>query len=696
MRVKGWENTQNSNSTYPKLSAQKSTPFKNPNSKPKPKPISPYILRRQFSQPTFTDRRRLAVQTTTIHHISCRGHYDSLWIIAAVKGADNSQLLHPLTLKHHHYNLPDNFNLFNLNFYNDDLASFLSTNFSFDKLVIPLRRSKIMSDNTMLVLYGGGKLIGRPFLIDEEKWTPWVTLSDDKFDDIVVVTKRKNRKTYALGREGKLFLIKNNITSRFLGLSRDVVFDPVDLGPGPVRWRKRLLFGERWMMWEGYVYMVVRIEEKLFRVYILFREGRSAHWSEVKTNFHREALFVSKDCCYFMRYVRKEYRNCIVFSEAGFPRYGDDGGWEYKCEDEIWAFRLTDGCYGKVGESDDFPEINWSPPSWVFDVESCSKSHSRSQSEGEADEDDEGVQSDSKDSNSKDEEEREGMESDSNSVDREQEERSDSDEQEERSDSDDDDQDDGNMQCDSDDEDMQSNADNEGDTSLQEDVPASLFASVSALEEEVTKSLLRMNGGYEATIEKESSRKNITMSAPRACTSSSTTKVNQSDTATTKFEGFDIRSDLVPILQKIWRKHGNIIERSTMRSGHIIARALESLATMVQILEDNPVQSISDCQADYLSTTLSDLKTMCFRVHWLGSFVEKVVKLHKSKSLVDSLNKLTDLSSQVKERRAILLDEVTKLTEEENKLKKEMAKVSKLIPLSGQVKLDEPLGSGLT
>ncbi|KAK9666267.1 hypothetical protein RND81_14G172800 [Saponaria officinalis] len=304
----------------------------------------------------------------------------------------------------------------------------------------------------------------------------------------------------------------------------------------------------------------------------------------------------------------------------------------------------------------------------------------------EPDEDDGGVQSDLNDSNNKDEEEQEGMEFDSNSVDQ---------EQEERSDSDIDDQDDENMQCDSDDEEMQSNANIEGDTSLKEDVPASLFASVSALEEEVTRTLLRMNGGYEA-IEKESSRKNVTLSAPTACTSSSTTKVNRSDTVTTKFNGFEIRSDLVPILQRIWQKHGNIIERSTMRSGHIIARALESLATMVQILENISVQSLRDCQADYLSSTLSDLRIMSFRVHWLGSFVEKAVKLHKSKPLVDSLNKLADLTSQVKERRAILLNEVTKLTEEENKQKKEMAKVSKLIPLSGQVKLDEPLGSGLT
>ncbi|KAK9666263.1 hypothetical protein RND81_14G172400 [Saponaria officinalis] len=100
-------------------------------------------------------------------------------------------------------------------------------------------------------------------------------------------------------------------------------------------------------------------------------------------------------CCLYQKiavffknfFLGKEYTNCIVFSEAGFTKYGDDGGWEYTREDEIWAFRLTDGRYGKVGDSPDFPEIDWSPPSWVFDVEPCSKSHTRSQSEGESDED---------------------------------------------------------------------------------------------------------------------------------------------------------------------------------------------------------------------------------------------------------------------------------------------------------------------
>ncbi|KAL9232053.1 hypothetical protein vseg_007200 [Gypsophila vaccaria] len=275
------------------------------------------------------------------------------------------------------------------------------------------------------------------------------------------------------------------------------------------------------------------------------------------------------------------------------------------------------------------------------------------------------------------------MELDSDSQDQEQEERSNSDVH-----------DDSNSR-ETKDEEMHSIANIDGDASLQENViPPSIFASVSAVEEEVTRTLLCMNGGTEAT-EKDTSRTNIALSALRPCTSS-TTKSCQNDSATTKFEGFEVRADSIPTLQKIWQKHGNIVENSTMRSGDIIARALESLVTIVQILDNNSVESLSDFQADYLSSTMSDLKVMRFKVEWLSSFVEKAVKLHKSKPLVDSLNKLSQLSSQVKERRAILLDKVANLTDEENKLKKEMAKVTKLVPFAGQVKFDEPLGSGLT
>ncbi|KAH9615452.1 hypothetical protein KSS87_021367, partial [Heliosperma pusillum] len=213
--------------------------------------------------------------------------------------------------------------------------------------------------------------------------------------------------------------------------------------------------------------------------------------------------------------------------------------------------------------------------------------------------------------------------------------------------------------------------------------------------DEITRTL-RSSNGASAGIEEETLKKTvITESVLRACTSS-TTKNQTSEHATAKFEGFDIRSDLVSTLQKIWRRHGNIVEKSIMRNSDIIARALESLATAVRLLEDNTAHSLSVSQADYLASTLSDLRCISFKVYWLVPYVQKAIQIHKSKSSVESLNNLSQLSSQVKDRKAILLDELAKLGAEENKLKEEREKVSKLIPFCGQVELDKPVGAGLT
>lgn len=51
------------------------------------------------------------------------------------------------------------------------------------------------------------------------------------------------------------------------------------------------------------------------------------------------------------------------------------------------------------------------------------------------------------------------------------------------------------------------------------------------------------------------------------------------DASTVKFEGMNIRPNLFPTLQKIWSKHGNIVENSLISNGDNIARLLESLAS---------------------------------------------------------------------------------------------------------------------
>ncbi|XP_074285281.1 uncharacterized protein LOC141610883 isoform X2 [Silene latifolia] len=654
-------------------------------------------------------------------------------------------LRHPLTFKPQLFNLPRNFDF--SQFHPSAIAVFhhLDQSYRVDKLLT-------FGHRTMLALYGGGKLRGCPCRatatksaeVSESK-SPWVKLSPgENFDDIT----NYDNTVYAVNRRGIVNVIYYYRTREKFRIGRTLIYESVSSGSGRFGWRKRLVV-------DGvHMYLVVRMAENSFRVFRFRRIGKKASWNEVGGFEGNKVLFMGRDH-YFFRRAEKfpgvEYKNCIVFSEAAFPRYGKDC-WEFtetgkrfgvvrRCEDDVAVFRVSDRVFAREGENSGFPKINWSPPAWIFKGNSASVSSSQSEREtsGSRDENDGEVQSDVKDSDSKDEEEQEEMESnlkDSDSKDEEEQEEMESDlgsqdendgevqsdskgsnskdeeEQEEmesdlgsqdqarevveivesdsdsqgevqevveimESDSDIQVQDDGEMQCDSNSEEkeekkMHSKANIEGDASLQEDIVTPLL---SAVEEEVTKTLLSMNSRNDV-VEEEVSGKNSIHLIPKACTSS-TTQIHTSCSATTKFEGLDVRSDLVPTLQKIWRKHGNITKDSIVRSNDIIARALESLATVVQILEDNLAESLSDSQADYLSTTLSDLKCIRFKVCWLVSFVEKALKIHKSKDLMESLNNLSQLSSQIKERKSVILDEVAKLNEEENKLKEEMAKVEK-------------------
>lgn len=68
---------------------------------------------------------------------------------------------------------------------------------------------------------------------------------------------------------------------------------------------------------------------------------------------------------------------------------------------------------------------------------------------------------------------------------------------------------------------------------------------------------------------------------------------------------------MVPILKKIWEKHGNIIQEFVAQNDQMILKwALESLAKMVVILQNNTGNSLSDSEAEYLDATLYNLQTM--------------------------------------------------------------------------------------
>uniref|UniRef100_A0A803MFT6 KIB1-4 beta-propeller domain-containing protein n=1 Tax=Chenopodium quinoa TaxID=63459 RepID=A0A803MFT6_CHEQI len=112
-------------------------------------------------------------------------------------------------------------------------------------------------------------------------------------------------------------------------------------------------------------------------------------------------------------------------------------------------------------------------------------------------------------------------------------------------------------------------------------------------------------------------------------------KIAEKDGSGAKFFGVDVSSHLIPILQKIWDKCGNIIEGHVVNSGSLLTWALESLAKMIIFLENNEGRSLDDSQADYLNSVLLDLRLMHFKLDWLMPSVEKVLAPHKNKVCMD-------------------------------------------------------------
>ncbi|XP_021753885.1 F-box protein SKIP23-like [Chenopodium quinoa] len=110
------------------------------------------------------------------------------------------------------------------------------------------------------------------------------------------------------------------------------------------------------------------------------------------------------------------------------------------------------------------------------------------------------------------------------------------------------------------------------------------------------------------------------------------------------FEGLEVSPDLIPVLQKIWAKYGNIIEDHAVCSIGLLTWALESLAKMIVILQDNTRASLNESQADYLRSTLVDLQSMNFKLDWLVPYVERAIALHNNNEQVEAMLELETTS----------------------------------------------------
>ncbi|XP_056686344.1 uncharacterized protein [Spinacia oleracea] len=111
-----------------------------------------------------------------------------------------------------------------------------------------------------------------------------------------------------------------------------------------------------------------------------------------------------------------------------------------------------------------------------------------------------------------------------------------------------------------------------------------------------------------------------------------------------KFQGVDVRSDFFPYLRKIWKMH-DFFEDHAVRSNGLLTWALESLAKMMIILQNNMGKGkgkspLNESQAEYLTSTLVDLQSMQFRLDWLVPIVEKALSRYKSKEPGDIVMEL--------------------------------------------------------
>lgn len=150
----------------------------------------------------------------------------------------------------------------------------------------------------------------------------------------------------------------------------------------------------------------------------------------------------------------------------------------------------------------------------------------------------------------------------------------------------------------------------------------------------------------------------------------------------TKFQGIVVSSELVPILQKVWVKYGNIDEEFVYsRSCESKSMAFESLAKVINILQTVTVNNLTDDQAQYLVSTLGDLQYMGLELGWLVPFVEKAFVLHKSKPLAAALMEFEE---------AFVLHKSKPLAEALSELEKAKARAEEMVK---NRKLNRRLGS---
>ncbi|XP_021734112.1 F-box protein SKIP23-like [Chenopodium quinoa] len=147
--------------------------------------------------------------------------------------------------------------------------------------------------------------------------------------------------------------------------------------------------------------------------------------------------------------------------------------------------------------------------------------------------------------------------------------------------------------------------------------------------------------------------------------SPTTTEYLGSGSSKTRFQGVDVRADLLPILNKVWAKYGNILVGQLFRSNDLVASALESMAKMVILLQNTKDRPLNSSEVDYLCSTLCDLHLMRFNISWLVPCVVEAIAMHKGmaniEKLSDNLKEFEKSQPEVADMKIKFLAEVGRL-----------------------------------
>ncbi|KAL2935719.1 hypothetical protein RDABS01_018837 [Bienertia sinuspersici] len=242
----------------------------------------------------------------------------------------------------------------------------------FDKVLLLSNRRVPSGDECgLLALHSGGRLGGYLSLeIDcELTWSEIKYRSITKFDDIIMYKGM----ILALTRQGKVYTIDENR----LKVDSTLVDHPLSqVGRPRYRGCRRRLVNSNSLPKK--LYLVERVSQCSFRVYNLHQEKMGNKWVEVKS-FGENVLFVTRDYCFFVsasQFSTCCLKNCIVFSNDGFPRYGSGRtNWERSDPTKIFVFRVgghSDYNFKPISRFTGFPLFLWSCPPWAWDKGSSS------------------------------------------------------------------------------------------------------------------------------------------------------------------------------------------------------------------------------------------------------------------------------------------------------------------------------------